>query len=124
MRLIGNIIWILLGGAISALCWVIVGVLWCISIIGLPVGLQCFKFASISLNPFGKEIRYEGGAVSFLLNIIWFFLGGIEMALVNLVIGIIFCITVVGIPFGLQFFKIAKLSLCPFGAVVERVDYL
>ena len=124
MRLIGNIIWILLGGAISALCWVIVGVLWCISIIGLPVGLQCFKFASISLNPFGKEIRYEGGAVSFLLNIIWFFLGGIEMALVNLAIGIFFCITVVGIPFGLQFFKIAKLSLCPFGAVVERVDYL
>lgn len=124
MRLIGNIIWILLGGAISALCWVIVGVLWCISIIGLPVGLQCFKFASISLNPFGKEIRYEGGTVSFLLNIIWFFFGGMEMALVNLFIGILFCITVVGIPFGLQFFKIAKLSLCPFGAVVERVDYL
>jgi len=124
MRLLGNIIWILLGGAISAVCWLIVGVMWCISIIGLPVGLQCFKLASISLNPFGKEIRYEGGAVYFLLNICWFFLGGIELALVNLIIGILFCITVVGIPFGMQFFKIAKLSLCPFGAVVERADYI
>lgn len=124
MRLLGNIIWILLGGAISAVCWLIVGVMWCISIIGLPVGLQCFKLASISLNPFGKDIRYEGGAVSFLLNICWFFLGGIELALVNLIIGILFCITVVGIPFGMQFFKIAKLSLCPFGAVVDRVDYI
>lgn len=124
MRLLGNIIWILLGGAISAVCWLIVGVMWCISIIGLPVGLQCFKLASISLNPFGKEIRYEGGAVSFLLNICWFFLGGIELALVNLIIGILFGITVVGIPFGMQFFKIAKLSLCPFGAVVERADYI
>lgn len=124
MRLLGNIIWILLGGAISAVCWLIVGIMWCISIIGLPVGLQCFKLASISLNPFGKEIRYEGGAVYFLLNICWFFLGGIELALVNLIIGILFCITVVGIPFGMQFFKIAKLSLCPFGAVVERADYI
>lgn len=124
MRLLGNIIWILLGGALSAICWVIVGILWSITIIGLPVGLQCFKFASISLNPFGKEIRYGGGAGSLLMNIIWLFFGGVELALVNLVIGIIFCITVIGIPFGMQFFKIARLSLLPFGAVVERVDYI
>ena len=124
MRLLGNIIWILLGGAISAICWVIVGILWCITVIGLPVGLQCFKFASISLNPFGKEIRYGGGAASLLMNILWLFFGGVELALVNLVIGIFFCITVIGIPFGMQFFKIARLSLLPFGAVVERVDYL
>ena len=124
MRLLGNIIWILLGGALSAICWVIVGILWCITIIGLPVGLQCFKFASISLNPFGKEIRYEGGAVSLLMNILWLLLGGIELAFVNLVIGMIFCITVIGISFGMQFFKIARLSLLPFGAVVERVDYI
>lgn len=124
MRIIGNIIWIIFGGLLSALGWVIVGFLWCITIIGLPVGLQCFKFASISLNPFGKEIRYEGGAVSFLLNIIWLIAGGAEMALGNLIIGLFFCITVVGVPFGLQFFKIARLCLCPFGAQVERVNYL
>ena len=90
MRIIGNIIWIIFGGLLSALGWVIVGFLWCITIIGLPVGLQCFKFASISLNPFGKEIRYEGGAVSFLLNIIWLIAGGAEMALGNLIIGLFF----------------------------------
>ena len=124
MRILGNIIWIILGGLLSALGWIIVGILWCITIIGLPVGLQCFKMASISLNPFGKDIRYEGGAVSLLLNIIWLFAGGLELAFANAVFGLLLCITVVGIPFGMQFFKIAKLALFPFGAVVERVNYI
>lgn len=124
MRILGNIIWIILGGLLSALGWIIVGALWCITIIGLPVGLQCFKMASISLNPFGKDIRYEGGAVSLLLNIIWLFAGGLELAFANAVFGLLLCITVVGIPFGMQFFKIAKLALFPFGAVVERVNYI
>ena len=108
----------------SALGWVAAGVLWCITIIGFPVGVQCFKLASISLNPFGKEIRYEGGAVSFLLNIVWFLVSGLELALGNFILGLLLCITIIGIPFGKQFFKIAKLSLCPFGAVVERTNYL
>ncbi|MCR5790099.1 MAG: YccF domain-containing protein [Lachnospiraceae bacterium] len=124
MRILGNILWIIFGGLISALGWVLAGCLWCITVVGIPVGLQCFKLASISLNPFGKEIRYEGGAVSFLLNVIWFFLSGLELALVNLLFGVLLCITIVGIPFGMQFFKIAKLALCPFGAVVDWVDYL
>ena len=124
MRILGNIIWIILGGLLSALGWIIVGALWCITIIGLPVGLQCFKMASISLNPFGKDIRYEGGAVSLLLNIIWLFAGGLELAFANAVFGLLLCITVVGIPFGMKFFKIAKLALFPFGAVVERVNYI
>ena len=122
MTFLGNLIWIICGGLLSALGWLFVGVLWCISVVGIPVGVQCFKLASISLNPFGKEVRYEGGAGSFLLNIIWFFAGGSELALGNAVIGLLLCITVVGIPFGKQFFKIAKLALCPFGAVVKRAD--
>ena len=108
----------------SALTWVLADMLWCVTIIGIPVGLQCFKLASISLNPFGKEIRYEGEAVSSLLNVVWFILSGWQLALVNFVIGILLCATIVGIPFGRQFFKLAKLSLCPFGAVVNRVHYL
>ena len=124
MRILGNIIWIILGGLLSALGWIVVGLLWCITVIGLPVGLQCFKMASISLNPFGKEIRYEGGAVSLLLNIIWLFAGGLELAFANAVFGLLLCITVVGIPFGMQFFKIAKLALFPFGAMVEKVHYI
>lgn len=120
MRFIGNIIWIICGGFLSALGWIAAGCLWCITIVGIPVGVQCFKLSSISLNPFGKEIEYDGGAVSCLLNVLWFLISGLELALGNLVIGCILCITIVGIPFGMQFFKIAKLSLAPFGASVVR----
>ena len=120
MRILGNILWIICGGLLSALGWIIIGCLWCITVVGIPVGLQCFKLSSISFNPFGKTVRYEGGAVSFILNVFWFIFGGLEMALGNFFLGVLLCITIVGIPFGMQFFKIAKLSLCPFGAVVER----
>ena len=124
MRLLGNILWIIFGGFLSALGWVLAGCIWCVTIIGIPVGLQCFKLASISLNPFGKDIRYEGEAVSFLLNVVWFLISGWILALGNFLIGVLLCVTIIGIPFGKQFFKIAKLSLRPFGAVVTRVHYL
>ncbi len=124
MRVIGNILWIIFGGLLSALGWIGAGCLWCLTIIGIPVGLQCFKLSSISFNPFGKEVRYEGGAVSFLLNVAWFLISGWVLALANVIIGVILCITIIGIPFGKQFFKIAKLALCPFGAVVIRTHYL
>ena len=121
MRLLLNILWLLFGGLFSALGWVLTGCLWCITVVGIPVGLQCFKLASISLDPFGKEIVYDDeNAVSFLLNILWIIFGGIEMAIG----GIILCITIIGIPWGKQYFKIAKLSLMPFGARVEREHIL
>ena len=125
MRILGNILWIICGGLVSALSWLLAGLLWCITVIGIPVGLQCFKLASISLNPFGKEVRYEEtGAFSFIINVIWFFVSGLELAIVNFFFGLVCCITIIGIPFGMQFFKLAKLALRPFGAVVERVHYL
>lgn len=123
MRLLGNIIWIICGGLISALGWTFLGCLYCITIIGIPIGLQCFKMASLTLNPFGKELESEGGAFSFLLNVFWFLGGGMEMALLNFVIGLILCVTIIGIPFGKQFFKLAALSLCPFGTTVSRVHF-
>lgn len=92
------------------------GCLWCITIIGIPVGMQCFKFASLSFFPFGKDVVYGGGAGSFLLNIIWLLVSGLPLALEHLIIGILLCITIIGIPFGLQQFKLAKLALMPFGA--------
>ncbi|MBR2793947.1 MAG: hypothetical protein IKE16_04800, partial [Solobacterium sp.] len=89
---------------------------------GIPIGVQCFKLANISLNPFGKKIVYnDNDGLSFLLNILWFVFGGLEMALGNLIMGLILCITIIGIPFGKQFFKIARLAMQPFGAEVERV---
>ncbi|MDO4804005.1 MAG: YccF domain-containing protein [Lachnospiraceae bacterium] len=124
MRILANVLWIIFGGLISSLGWVIAGCLWCITIVGIPVGLQCFKLSSISLNPFGKEVIYEGGSVSFLLNVIWFLVSGLELALMNFIIGLLLCCTVIGIPFGKQFFKIAKLSLAPFGATVVRTNVL
>lgn len=124
MRIFLNILWIICGGFFSWLGWVLAGCLWCMTIVGIPVGLQCFKLASISLNPFGKEICYEGGAVSFLLNVVWFVVSGMELALGNFLLGLILCITIIGIPYGKQFFKIAKLALCPFGAVVKRTHIL
>ena len=120
MRFIGNILWFLFGGFLSGLVWLIDGLLWCITIIGIPYGLQCFKFASLSFWPFGKDVRYGGGAFSLLANIIWILFFGIEMAIVNLIFGLLWCITIVGIPFGKQFFKIARLSITPFGAQIVQ----
>lgn len=121
MKFIGNVIWIICGGLLSAIGWWLAGALWCITIIGIPIGVQCFKLSSISLNPFGKDVVDEGGAVSCLLNIIWFFVSGLELAIGNALIGILLCITIIGFPFGKQFFKIAKLAIAPFGARVVKV---
>lgn len=121
MRFLGNILWFLLGGLLSAMGWCIAGLIWCITIAGIPIGLQCFKLATLSLFPFGCEVYYEGGAVSFIVNILWFLISGIELAICNFVWGCILCATVIGIPFGLQFFKIAKLALAPFGAQIRSI---
>ncbi len=118
MRTIGNFLWFIFGGFLSGLSWIIAGLLCCITIVGIPLGRQCFKFASLSFFPFKKEIIFGGGAPSLLANIIWTVFLGIPMALENLVVGIVWCVTIIGIPFGKQFFKIAKLALFPFGAQV------
>lgn len=122
MSLLGNIIWFIFGGFVSGLSWLFSGIVWCITIIGIPYGLQCFKFASLSFFPFGKEVEYGGGAMSTLANIIWILFFGWWMALGNMIVGLLWCITIVGIPFGNQFFKIAKLSLTPFGATIQEKE--
>ncbi len=124
MRIIGNILWIIFGGLLSALGWIAAGCVWCVTLVGIPIGIQCFKLSSISFNPFGKEIVFGGGAGSFLLNTIWFLLSGFLLAAENFVLGCLLCVTIIGIPFGKQFFKIAGLSLRPFGASVVRKHVL
>jgi len=119
MGCLGNIIWILCGGIWQALGWVVMGLLWCITIIGIPIGRQCFKFASLSFAPFGKEVKYGGGAPSLIANILWLIISGIPLALCFAINGLILCVTVIGIPFGLQCFKMAKLALMPFGASIH-----
>ncbi len=121
MKLLGNLIWVIFGGAITAFIWCLYGILWCCTIIGIPLGKQCFKFAKLSFMPFNKEV-VEGntGIISTVANIIWIVSTGAAMAFENLIIGLIFCITVIGIPFGKQYFKLAKLALTPFGFEVRR----
>ncbi len=122
MKTLGNVIWFLFGGIVSGLSWIFYGCLWCLTIVGIPIGVQCFKLSKMSFFPFGKEVKYEGGTVSFLVNVLWFLFSGMEMALGNFICGCLFCVTIVGIPFGLQFFKLAKLSLAPFGAVIVDAE--
>ncbi len=119
MTLLGNIIWMVFGGIFTALYWFIAGCLFSITIIGIPLGRQAFKMASLTLAPFGKTIEYGGGAPSLIANIIWLMLAGLPMAVSYLLAGVFNCITIIGIPFGLQSFKMAKLSLLPFGARVR-----
>ena len=118
MGCLGNLLWFFLGGFVMGISWLFIGLLWCITIIGIPVGIQCFKLAGLAFFPFGKEVVYNGGPISFLLNILWLIFGGLALALESLAIGCLLCITIIGIPFGLQCFKLAKLSLMPFGASV------
>lgn len=120
MGCLGNILWFIFGGFISGLSWCLAGLLWCITIIGIPVGTQCFKFAALAFFPFGKEVIYGGSAGSFLLNIIWLLLSGLPLALESVTMGCLLCVTIIGIPFGLQHFKIAKLALMPFGSLIKN----
>ena len=119
MSFLGNIIWFLFGGLGLGLSWFLVGLVWCITVVGIPVGIQCFKLAGLAFWPFGKEVYYDGGVGSLLLNLLWIIFGGIPLAIEAAVVGLVFCVTVIGIPFGLQCFKIAKLALMPFGARVS-----
>ncbi len=119
MGCLGNLIWFLCGGLWQGLGWTLAGVLWCITIVGAPIGVQCFKFASLAFFPFGKEIQYGGGALSTLANILWLILSGIPLAVSAALNGLLLCITIIGIPCGMQCFKIAKLALMPFGATVR-----
>ena len=116
MSCLGNLIWLIGGGFVNALMWCFFGLLWCFTIIGIPVGLQCFKLARLQFAPFGKEVITTNSSTStFLLNILWLLFGGLELALGNLVSAFFLTISIIGIPFAIQSLKLAKVSLMPFG---------
>ena len=115
LNFLSNVIWILLGGIWLFLAWCVCGVALCITIIGIPFGVQCFKIAGISLLPYGKEVITDY-AKHPVANVIWVIIGGWEMAILHLIVGIINCITIIGIPRGIQCFKITKMALFPFGS--------
>lgn len=121
MRLIGNIIWLIFGGLFTALEYVVASFLLIITIIGIPFGLQTLKLATLELWPFGAEVRIrenQPGCLSTLMNFIWLFVGGFWIFLTHLFFGILLGITIIGIPFAKQHFKLAGLALTPFGREV------
>lgn len=118
MSILGNIIWFIFGGLLLGLCYIFMGLLFCITIIGIPFGYQLMKIGLLAMMPFGSKVvlgEGEMGCLSLGLNIIWILFGGIELAIAHVILGLIFCITIIGVPFGLQHFKLAKLALLPFG---------
>ena len=119
MSILGNIIWFLFGGAAMGLSWCAAGVLWSLTIIGIPVGKQCFKIATLCFFPFGKYVIAPNNTTgNFLLNLLWICIAGVPLAIAATSLGILYCVTIVGIPFGKQYFKLARLALTPFGATI------
>ena len=123
MKTLGNIIWVLFGGLILCLEYLLSGAFLCITIIGIPFGLKVFKIGLFALWPFGKKVvntETEVGCVSTAMNVIWFFIGGLLLALQHFVMGLLFCITIIGIPFGKQHFKLAGIAFSPFRREVVK----
>ena len=124
MRTLGNIIWVLFGGVFIAIEYVVASVVLMITIIGIPFGIQSLKLAELALWPFGKKVVHKessSGCISLLMNVIWFFVGGLPILLTHFFFGLLFYITIIGIPFGNQHFKLMKLAFTPFGKeVVNR----
>lgn len=122
MKFIGNLIWLIMGGLLTAVMYWIAGILMCITIIGIPFGVQLIKIGTLSLWPFGHDLTPVAGSESSCLqivfNVLWIVLGWWEIALTHLTFGLILCCTIVGIPWGIQHFKLAMASIIPFGKEV------
>ena len=122
MNLIGNIIWIIFGGFFIFLEYLIGGLVLCLTIVGIPFGIQLFKLAFAALIPFGTVVTHvpsSTGCLYTLMNILWIIFGGIWVALTHFFFGLLLCITIIGIPFGRQHFKLMGLAFTPFGKTVN-----
>lgn len=119
MSTLGNILWVFLGGGIFLFFFYLFGgIMLCLTIIGIPFGVQCLKLSLLALLPFGKEIvttESASGCLSIIFNILWIVLAGLEIAIIHLIFGILCAITIIGLPFAKQHLKLAALSLTPFG---------
>jgi uncharacterized membrane protein YccF (DUF307 family) len=123
MSVLLNILWFILGGFLISLAYILGGILLCLTIIGIPFGIQCFKLSILGMAPFGQEIRETeppGGCIAVVMNVIWIILPGLELALILLFLAAFFAITIIGLPFAAQHLKMTRLAILPFGfRVVE-----
>lgn len=123
MSVLGNLLWIFLGGGIFIfLGYLIGGIVLCATIVGIPFGVQLFKLAALGLMPFGHEVDTSGSARGFLpilMNVLWWVFGGVEVAIIHLVFALLMAITIIGLPFARQHMKMVLLALVPFGAKID-----
>jgi len=123
MSLVGNLLWIVLGGGLLLFFeYVLGGIVLCVTIVGIPFGVQCIKLSLLALTPFGRsvhETRGASGCLSIAMNVLWIISGGILLVVTHLVFGILCAVTIIGIPFAKQHMKLAALALTPFGKTVE-----
>jgi len=122
MNLLLNLAWLILGGFIVVLAYLLGGILLCITIIGIPFGIQCFKLAELALWPFGREVSEKeppSGALAVIMNIIWIILPGLELAIFHLLVALVLGITIIGLPLAMQHLKMTRLALLPFGFEVR-----
>ena len=118
MNVVGNLIWLIFGGIIIAVEYFIGSIVLMLTIIGIPYGLQTLKMASLAIWPFGRDTRVHSrasGCLYIFMNILWLLTGGLCIAVTHAIFGLLLCITIIGIPFGLQHFKLTAIALSPFG---------
>ena len=123
MNLLLNFIWLILGGFIVVLAYLLGGIVLCLTIIGIPFGIACFKLAGLALAPFGREIREKeppGGALAVIMNIIWILLPGLELAIFHLLMAMVLAVTIIGLPLASQHLKMTRLAILPFGFEVRE----
>lgn len=128
MRAIGNFIWFIFGGILMGLAWWLVGLVAFVSIIGIPWGKACFVIGQFTFFPFGKEaisrreLRQKDdigtGGLGILGNVVWFVFAGFWLAIGHLVSAVLCCLTIIGIPFGIQHLKLAGIALAPIGKTI------
>jgi uncharacterized membrane protein YccF (DUF307 family) len=124
MRTLLNVLWLLLSGLWLALAYILAGIIMCILIITIPFGIAAFRLAGYVLWPFGRTVvpRPTAGAFSIIGNILWFILVGWELVLVHLLLGVVLCLTIIGIPLGVGNFKLAFVAVAPLGKDIVSTD--
>lgn len=118
MSLLGNIIWLIFGGFMSGLGYILGGISTCLTIIGIPFGIGAIKLGVATFTPFGKKVVKNSGAdspLALILNLVWIVLFGWGIALSHLLWGVLLAVTIIGLPFARQHFKLVTLALWPFG---------
>lgn len=124
MKILGNIVWLVFGGIFISLEYFIGSIVLMITIIGIPFGLQTLKMASLALWPFGRTTHVNeraSGCLYIIMNVIWLLAGGLCIAVSHLIFGLLLCLTIIGIPFGMQHFKLTSIALSPFGRDIVNV---